>query len=152
MKKTIRGPIHAEYSLHEMDIVALEVNGREMIVRTQNGMIRSASGHPVEGHIEFHGVDWGYCYIYLFDSNGNVGPFGGEKKYLIHFLDERKGLSFTVASEVYGENFHIFERPIEYTIRVAECPAAGMSILEYEPRNPAAESYRSLAEEVLRLG
>jgi len=104
MKKTIRGPIHAEYSLHEMDIVALEVNGREMIVRTQNGMIRSASGHPVEGHIEFHGVDWGYCYIYLFDSNGNVGPFGGEKKYLIHFLDERKGLSFTVASEVYGEN------------------------------------------------
>jgi len=55
-------------------------------------------------------------------------------------------------SEVYGENFHIFERPIEYTIRVAECPAAGMSILEYEPRNPAAESYRSLAEEVLHLG
>ena len=55
-------------------------------------------------------------------------------------------------SEVYGENFHIFERPIEYTIRVAECPAAGMSILEYEPRNPAAESYRSLAEEVLYLG
>ena len=55
-------------------------------------------------------------------------------------------------SEIYGESFHIFERPIEYTIRVAECPAAGMSILDYEPRNPAAESYRSLAEEVLRLG
>ena len=54
--------------------------------------------------------------------------------------------------EIYGENFHIFERPIEYTIRVAECPAAGMSILDYEPRNPAAMSYRSLAEEVLRLG
>ena len=53
--------------------------------------------------------------------------------------------------EIYGENFHIFERPIEYTIRVAECPAAGMSILDYEPRNPAAMSYRSLAEEVLRL-
>ena len=55
-------------------------------------------------------------------------------------------------SEIYGENFHIFERPIEYTIRVAECPAAGMSILDYEPRNPAAESYRCLAEEVLHLG
>lgn len=54
--------------------------------------------------------------------------------------------------EIYGENFHIFERPIEYTIRVAECPAAGMSILDYEPSNPAAMSYRSLAEEVLRLG
>lgn len=54
--------------------------------------------------------------------------------------------------EIYGENFRIFQRPIEYTIRVAECPAAGMSILDYEPRNPAAASYRSLAEEVLRLG
>ena len=54
--------------------------------------------------------------------------------------------------EVYGENFHVFDRPIEYSIKVAECPAAGKSILEYAPKNAAAESYRSLAEEVLRLG
>lgn len=103
MKKTIRGSVHAEYSLHEMDIVALEINGREMMVKTQNGMLRHASGRLAEGYIEFHDVDWGYCYIYLFDSNGNVGPFSGEKKYLIHFLEERKGLSFTVSSEVFGE-------------------------------------------------
>ena len=104
MKKTIRENIHAAYTLHEMDIVALEINGRELIVKTQTGMIKSASGRLVEGHIEFQSVDWGYCYIYLFDSNGNVGPFGGENKYLIHFLYERKGVSFTVSSEVYGEN------------------------------------------------
>ena len=55
-------------------------------------------------------------------------------------------------SEVYGEAFHVFERPIEHTIKVAECPAAGMSILDYAPKNPAAESYRSLAREVLSLG
>lgn len=54
--------------------------------------------------------------------------------------------------EIYGERFHVFERPIEYTIRVAECPAAGMSILDYESQNPAAASYRSLAKEVLALG
>lgn len=54
--------------------------------------------------------------------------------------------------ELYGEAFHVFERPIEQTIRVAECPAAGMSILDYAPKNPAAESYRSLAREVLSLG
>ena len=54
--------------------------------------------------------------------------------------------------EVYGEAFHVFERPIEQTIKVAECPAAGMSILDYAPKNPAAESYRSLAREVLSLG
>ena len=36
--------------------------------------------------------------------------------------------------------------------KVAECPAVGMSILDYAPKNPAAESYRSLAREVMRLG
>lgn len=55
-------------------------------------------------------------------------------------------------SEVYGEQFHVFERPIEYSIKVAECPAAGQSILSYAPKNAAAESYRSLAREVLHLG
>ena len=46
----------------------------------------------------------------------------------------------------------MLEPPIEQTIEVAECPAAGMSILDYAPKNPAAESYRSLAREVLSLG
>ena len=55
-------------------------------------------------------------------------------------------------SEIYGQDFHVFERPIEYSIKVAECPAAGCSIFEHAPKNAAAESYRSLAEEVLRLG
>ncbi len=54
--------------------------------------------------------------------------------------------------EVYGESFHVFQRPIEYSIKVAECPAAGQSIFEYAPKNVAAESYNSLAEEVLALG
>ena len=54
--------------------------------------------------------------------------------------------------EIYGESFHVFERPIEYSIKVAECPAAGQSIFDYAPKNAAALSYRSLAEEVLRLG
>ena len=54
-------------------------------------------------------------------------------------------------NDIYGESLHVFERPIEQTIKTAECPAAGMSILDYAPKNPAAESYRSLALEVLHL-
>ena len=54
--------------------------------------------------------------------------------------------------DLYGGSYHVFERPIEYSIKVAECPAAGQSIFEYAPKNAAAESYRSLAREVLRLG
>ena len=53
--------------------------------------------------------------------------------------------------DIYGETSHVFERPIEYSIKVAECPAVGQSIFDYAPKNAAAESYRSLAEEVLRL-
>ena len=58
----------------------------------------------------------------------------------------------TSVGEIYGEAFHVFQRPIEYSIKVAECPAAGQSIFEYAPKNAAAESYRSLAQEVLALG
>ena len=54
--------------------------------------------------------------------------------------------------EIYGETFHVFQRPIEYSIKVAEYPAAGQSIFEYAPKNATAESYRSLAEEVLGFG
>lgn len=53
--------------------------------------------------------------------------------------------------EIYGQAYHVFERPIEQTIKVAECPSAGMSILQYAAKNPAAESYRSLAQEVMRF-
>ena len=55
-------------------------------------------------------------------------------------------------SEIYGDAIHVFERPIEQTIKIAECPAVGKSIFEYAPKNPAADSYRSLAREVLQLG
>ena len=54
-------------------------------------------------------------------------------------------------AEVYGTNFHVFEYPIEYTIKIAECPAVGKSIFDYAPKNPAAESYRNLAREVMGL-
>lgn len=54
--------------------------------------------------------------------------------------------------DIYGDSYHVFERPIEYSIKVAECPAAGQSIFEYAPKNAAADSYRSLAREVLCLG
>lgn len=53
--------------------------------------------------------------------------------------------------DVYGTKINVFECPIEYSIKLAECPAAGQSIFVYRPRNPAAASYRHLAQEVLQL-
>lgn len=52
--------------------------------------------------------------------------------------------------ETYGAEAAVFEDPIPYSIRVAEHPAYGMSLLNYEATNPAAVAYQSVAEEVLR--
>ena len=54
--------------------------------------------------------------------------------------------------ERYGEQMHIFRQPIDYSIKVAEHPAVGVSLLEYAPKNAAALSYRAAAEEVMRNG
>jgi chromosome partitioning protein len=55
------------------------------------------------------------------------------------------------AIEILEENFGdlVFRTRIRKTIRYAEAPVKGSSILKYDPNGPAAEAYRALAEEVL---
>jgi chromosome partitioning protein len=58
------------------------------------------------------------------------------------------------AIEMLKENFGdlVFETKIRKTIRYAEAPVAGTSVLKYEPGGSAAEAYRTLAQEVLKNG
>jgi chromosome partitioning protein len=58
------------------------------------------------------------------------------------------------AIEILEENFgdRVFASRIRKTIRFAEAPVQGMSVLKYEPNGPAAEAYRQLAQEVLSHG
>jgi chromosome partitioning protein len=44
----------------------------------------------------------------------------------------------------------VFNTSIPFTIRVQEAAVARQSITEYEPRNPAADAYRRLAQEVIQ--
>ena len=53
--------------------------------------------------------------------------------------------------DIYGTKINVFPHPIEYSIKLAEAPAAGQSIFVYRPKNPTAASYRLLAQEVLQL-
>jgi chromosome partitioning protein len=55
------------------------------------------------------------------------------------------------AIEILEENFGdlVFQTRIRKTVRYAEAPVKGSSILKYDPNGPAAEAYRALAEEVL---
>ena len=55
------------------------------------------------------------------------------------------------AVEMLKENFGdlVFETRIKKTVRYAEAPVEGSSVLKYDPSGPAAKAYRDLAKEVL---
>ncbi|MBA3509136.1 MAG: AAA family ATPase [Thermoleophilaceae bacterium] len=58
------------------------------------------------------------------------------------------------AIEILEENFgdRVFASRITKTVRFAEAPVKGMSVLKYEPDGKAAYAYRQLAKEVLGNG
>ena len=64
---------------------------------------------------------------------------------------DARSLHVREAVEILEENFGslVFKTRIRKTIRYAEAPVKGQSVLRYEPKGLAAEAYRSLAEEVL---
>ncbi len=55
------------------------------------------------------------------------------------------------ADEILRENFGdlVYNTRVRKTVRFAEAPVKGMSVLAYEPKGEAAEMYRDLAKEVL---
>lgn len=58
------------------------------------------------------------------------------------------------AIEILEENFgdRVFASRIRKTVRFAEAPVRGMSVLKYDPKGVAADAYRQLAKEVLSNG
>jgi chromosome partitioning protein len=69
-------------------------------------------------------------------------------------LVDSRTLHAKEAIEILEENFgdRVFASRIRKTIRFAEAPVKGMSVLKYDPDGVAAESYRQLAKEVLAHG
>jgi chromosome partitioning protein len=55
------------------------------------------------------------------------------------------------AVEILQENFGdlVYKTRIRKTVRYAEAPVKGLSVLKYEPQGSAAEAYRELAKEVM---
>jgi chromosome partitioning protein len=64
---------------------------------------------------------------------------------------DRRTLHSREAVEILEENFGdlVFKTRIRKTIRYAEAPVKGQSVLKYDPSGTAAEGYRDLAKEVL---
>lgn len=66
-------------------------------------------------------------------------------------LVDARTLHAKEAIEILEENFgdRVFASRIKKTIRFAEAPVQGMSVLKYDPNGTAAHAYRRLAKEVL---
>ena len=80
----------------------------------------------------------------------NLNPEVGIEGILPTMYDKRT-LHSREAVEILEENFGdlVFGTKIRKTIRYAEAPVKGSSVLKYDPTGSAAEAYRKLAKEVL---
>lgn len=64
--------------------------------------------------------------------------------------DSRTNLSMQVVENVKSHlNQHVYETMIPRNIRLAEAPSFGQPINQYDPKSTGAESYMSLAKEVI---
>ena len=79
--------------------------------------------------------------------NPNVDIVG-----ILPTMFDKRILHSREAVDILRENFGdlVFKTRIRKTIRYAEAPVKGLSVLKYDPTGEAAEAYRDLAKEVLR--
>jgi chromosome partitioning protein len=80
----------------------------------------------------------------------NLNPHVGIQGILPTMFDGRT-LHAREAVEILQENFGdlVFKTRIRKTVRYAEAPVKGLSVLKYEPQGSAAQAYRDLAKEVM---
>jgi chromosome partitioning protein len=80
----------------------------------------------------------------------NLNPAVGVEGIVATMFDGRT-LHAREAIEILTENFGelVFSTRIRKTVRYAEAPVKGASVLKYDPSGPAAEAYRELARELL---
>src|SRR5580765_438558 len=83
----------------------------------------------------------------------NLNPTVEIQGILATMYDSRT-LHSREALEILEENFGelVFKTRIRKTIRYAEAPVKGSSVLKYDPTGSAAQAYRDLAKEVLANG
>jgi chromosome partitioning protein len=77
--------------------------------------------------------------------NSRVGVEG-----IVATMYDGRTLHSREAIEILEENFGelVYRTRIRKTVRYAEAPVKGSSVLKYDPTGPAAEAYRDLAKEV----
>ncbi len=80
----------------------------------------------------------------------NLNP-GVQIRGILPTMYDNRLLHSREAVEILRDTFGdlVFKTWIKKTVRYAEAPVQGSSVLKYDPEGPAAEAYRELAREVL---
>ena len=105
MKRTVRDTVHAPYTLHDRNVIAFEVSGNDMIMKTESGIVETTPPYrQLDGYVAFHHVQWDFSYVYLLGVTGNVGTFTGEKLFLQDFIARYPSFGFSIMDETYGYN------------------------------------------------
>ena len=105
LKKTIRNNIDTAFTLHDMNVISFDIIDNDIVMKTQSGIVEICSPcRQIDGHIEFHNVQWDFSYVYLLGITGNVGTFTGEKMFLKDFIERYKQFGFSIMDETYGYN------------------------------------------------
>ncbi|MFA7365247.1 MAG: ParA family protein, partial [Patescibacteria group bacterium] len=80
----------------------------------------------------------------------NLKPSLGIMGVVITMFDKRNRLSSLVRDELYKFFPNkVFKAIIPRSVRLAEAPSYGMSILQYDPKSSGAKNYELLAKEVI---
>ncbi len=81
------------------------------------------------------------------DSGKRASMREGPLASLFSRTDDESGEEQDALEENFGDR--MFVTRIRKTVRFAEAPVKGMSVLKYDPKGVAADAYRQLAKEVL---
>ena len=123
MKTTIRSNIkNLPYSLHDMCVTEMRILDDGLHMSFQNGFESTTEPYEqIEGSVQFHHVDWDFCYVYILDFCDNIGSFTGRKQFLIDFIPMFVNQNFTIIDETYGYNQSKFSGFLSVGTEIKEC-------------------------------
>ena len=82
------------YSLHDASLINIEVQGQDLILKTDYGFVNIEKNQQVDGDIILQEISLEDSYVHLMEFKkvlcGNPGNFSGEKIQMSDFLEKYK--------------------------------------------------------------
>ena len=122
MKITTRKKPAADYSMHDMSVASYTVNGENLEIRLNPGLIKiKPPCDIVEGHVELEMVYWDCSYAYVINLKTRDWDFDGKKYRLDEFIEKFNGRKFNILDECHGTNIIKLSGYLSEGDKINEC-------------------------------